>query len=61
MTDKGQEQYDGLLTRSYFDIPRERIGVLAGSQGYVEVALKEQSAAAKLGVKPMDSVRIRIS
>jgi S-adenosyl-L-methionine hydrolase (adenosine-forming) len=55
------EQYDGLTTISYFDIPERRFGLLLGSQGFVEIALKEASAAAWLHSKPLDSLSIRFS
>ncbi len=59
--DKGEDWYDSVSTVSYFDIPTGRFGLLLGSQGYLEIALKEANAAAKLGVKHMDRLTIRIS
>ncbi len=49
----------GTITTSYFDIPSHGFGVLRGSQGYLEIALKEASAAATLGVKTLDSLEIQ--
>ncbi|HYY91531.1 MAG TPA: SAM-dependent chlorinase/fluorinase [Candidatus Dormibacteraeota bacterium] len=51
----------GLVARSYSDIPTSRFGLLVGSQGYVEIALKEASAAKKLRVKVLDPLEIRFS
>ncbi|MBO0888298.1 SAM-dependent chlorinase/fluorinase, partial [Candidatus Bathyarchaeota archaeon] len=51
----------GLMTRSYFDIPVGRFGLLVGSQGYVEIALKEASAANKLRARVLDRLEIRLS
>jgi len=59
--ERTREQHDGLTTTSYFDIPEHRFGLLLGSQGYLEVALKEASAAARLRLKPLDSLSIRFS
>jgi S-adenosyl-L-methionine hydrolase (adenosine-forming) len=56
---EGGRQYDGLITTSYFDIPSHGFGILQGSQGYLEIALKEASAAARLGAKTLDSLEIR--
>jgi S-adenosylmethionine hydrolase len=58
---EGEGQYKGIATVSYFDVPPGRLGLLLGSQGYLEIALKEASAAAKLRVKPLDRLTIRIS
>jgi S-adenosyl-L-methionine hydrolase (adenosine-forming) len=61
ISEKTREQHDGSTTTSYFDIPEHRFGLLLGSQGYLEVALKEASAAARLHLKPLDSLSIRFS
>jgi S-adenosyl-L-methionine hydrolase (adenosine-forming) len=57
----GENQYDGLTVESYSDIPIGRLGLLRGSQGYLEIALREASAAARLRVKSLDSLEIRFS
>ncbi len=59
--EKRRNRYDGLVTRSYFDLPLDRFGLLAGSQGFFEIALREASAAAKLGVKLLDRLEISFS
>jgi S-adenosyl-L-methionine hydrolase (adenosine-forming) len=56
---KRGRQHDGLITTSYFDIPPHGFGVLRGSQGYLEIALKEASASARLDVKSLDPLEIR--
>lgn len=57
----GENQQDGFTVRSYSDIPVGRLGLLRGSQGYLEIALREASAAARLRVKSLDSLEIRFS
>ena len=54
-------QFEGLTTISYSEIPDGRFGLLLGSQGYLEIALKEASAAAKLHVRPLDTLELRLS
>jgi S-adenosylmethionine hydrolase len=49
------------IARTYSDIPRDQLGIVLGSQGYVEIAMRESSAAARLGLKPLDRVEIRFS
>lgn len=39
------------LVQSYADLDREEFGLLAGSQGYLEVALRQASAARELGLR----------
>ena len=55
------EKVQGLVARTYSEIPTSRFGLLVGSQGYVEIALKEASAAKKLRVKVLDPLEIRFS
>lgn len=54
-------QFEGLRMNSYSEIPDDRFGLLLGSQGYLEIALKEASAAAKLHVRPLDTLELRLS
>jgi S-adenosylmethionine hydrolase len=54
-------QSSGSICRTYSDIPRDQLGIILGSQGYVEIAMRESSAAACLGLKPLDRVEIRFS
>ena len=57
----GENLRDGLTVKSYSAIPTGRLGLLLGSQGYLELALREASAAARLHVKSLDSLEIRFS
>jgi len=56
-----QGRFSGLVSRTYSDIPQSQIGVIRGSQGYLEIAMREGSAAANLGLKPLDQIEIRLS
>src|SRR2546425_7025152 len=47
------------IARTYSEIHRDQLGIIWGSQGYVEIAMRESSAAARLGIKPLDQVEIR--
>ena len=39
------------MVQSYADLSRDEFGLLAGSQGYLEVALRQASAARELGLR----------
>jgi len=56
-----QGRLSGMAARTYSNIPTGQIGVILGSQGYLEIAMREGSAAARLGVKPLDQIEIRFS
>jgi S-adenosylmethionine hydrolase len=56
-----QGQFPGLVGRTYSDISRTQLGVILGSQGYLEIAMREGSAAARLGLKPLDQIEMRLS
>jgi S-adenosylmethionine hydrolase len=56
-----QGRLSGVAARTYSNIPNGQIGVILGSQGYLEIAMREDSAAARLGVKPLDQIEIRFS
>ncbi len=56
-----QGRLSGMVARTYSNIPTGQIGVILGSQGYLEIAMREGSAAARLGVKPLDQIEIRFS
>jgi S-adenosylmethionine hydrolase len=58
-TERGR--FSGSIANTYSDIPRNQIAVILGSQGYAEIAMKEKSAAARLGLKPLGRVEIRLS
>lgn len=46
-------------TETYADLPRNRIGLIAGSQGVLELAMNQQSCARALGLTPGDKVRMQ--
>jgi S-adenosylmethionine hydrolase len=54
-------RWSGSIARTYHDVARDQIAVILGSQGYVEIVMREHSAAARLGLKPLDQVEIRFS
>jgi S-adenosylmethionine hydrolase len=56
-----QARLSGMAARIYSNIPTGQIGVILGSQGYLEIAMREDSAAARLGLKPLDQIEIRLS
>ena len=56
-----QGQFPGLVGRTYSDISHAQIGVIRGSQGHLEIAMRESSAAARLGLKPLDQIEMRLS
>ncbi len=49
----------GVVAKTYSDIPDRKLGLIQGSQGYLEVALREASAAGRLRIKPLDRLQIR--
>lgn len=51
----------GLVAKTYSEIPLTRLAMIRGSQGYLEIAIREKSAAARLRVKPLDRVVIGFS
>jgi hypothetical protein len=55
----GQTRIDRLAA-SYAEIKDSRPFFLVNSQGLIEIAVRESSAAAALGLKPGDPVRIRL-
>ena len=54
-------RHRGLVTRSYYEIPSDQLGLLVGSQGFLEIASREASAAKKIGVKLLDRLEIGFS
>jgi len=62
VSSKGEmASYEGMTTKSYFEIPEHQFGLLLGSQGYLELAMRQASAAARLHVRPLDILSIRFS
>lgn len=56
-----QRRARGLVAKTYSDIPHSRLAMIQGSQGYLEIAMRASSAAARLGLKPLDHVMIDFS
>jgi len=56
----GERRIDRFVT-SYAEVKDDRPFFLVNSQGLVEIAVREGSAAAWLGAKPGDPVRIRLA
>lgn len=54
---RGQE-HQAMFVKSYFDVASERLAVLWGSQGYLEVALPKDNAARLLGVEAFDPMEL---
>jgi S-adenosyl-L-methionine hydrolase (adenosine-forming) len=54
-------RFSGSIAKTYSDIHEGQLGIVVGSQGYVEIAMRERSAAARLGLKSLDRVKIRSS
>lgn len=52
-------EIDCVFVDVYSDIPRGKVGMLFGSQGYLEVSLREASAADRFRVRLGDLVEIR--
>lgn len=50
--------YDGSLVESYSELLEDQIGLLLGSQGYFEIAIREGSAANMLNVGSLDQLKI---
>ena len=55
-----QRSFSGQLVGTYSDIPRGQLGVLRGSQGFLEIAMKERNAAGKLGIGLLDRIQISL-
>lgn len=56
----GTGVFQGRVVNSYYEVEPGELVVLRGSQGYVEVALREQPAASLLGVKSRDELELRL-
>ena len=54
-TRKLQAQY----ARSYYEVDTGAMAVLLGSQGFLEIAIREEDARHKLDVKPLDKLELR--
>ncbi len=54
-------RFQGLVSITYSDTPSGQLALILGSQGYLEIAMRARSAAARLAVKPLDRVGLRFS
>jgi S-adenosylmethionine hydrolase len=54
-TRKLQAQY----ARSYYEVAKGAMAILLGSQGFLEIAIREGNARDKLDVKPLDKLELR--
>ena len=54
----GKGEFRARVAKSYHELGPEDIGVLMGSQGYVEIALRERSASEELDLKPLDELEL---
>ena len=54
-TRKLQAQY----ARTYYEVDKGAMAVLPGSQGFLEIAIREEDARHKLDVKPLDKLELR--
>lgn len=50
-----------LVASSYSEIPNGRLGLILASQGFLEIAMKESSAARKLAIRSGDDLELRFS
>jgi S-adenosyl-L-methionine hydrolase (adenosine-forming) len=54
-------RFSASIGSTYSEIPIDQFGIILGSQGYVEIVMKESSAASRLGLKPLEHLEIRFS
>jgi S-adenosyl-L-methionine hydrolase (adenosine-forming) len=54
-----EQRFEGLVVKSYSELPPHQVGLLLGSQGYLEIAVREGNAAKKLGIGSSDELTIR--
>jgi S-adenosyl-L-methionine hydrolase (adenosine-forming) len=52
------QRFDGSIAKSYSELLPGKIGLLLGSQGYLEIAVREGSAAKKLGIRSSDQLTV---
>ena len=56
MIRSGKGEFRARIVHSYHQLGPDIIGVLIGSQGYLEIALRERSASEELDLKPLDEL-----
>ena len=55
----GKGEFRARLAKSYHELGPDIVGVLMGSQGYLEIAIRERSAGEELDLKPLDELEFR--
>ncbi len=55
----GIRKLEAHYARSYYEVDKGAMAVLLGSQGFLEIAVREGSARDKLVVKPLDKLELR--
>jgi S-adenosylmethionine hydrolase len=55
----GRRRFGISFVRTYDDLPGAAVGCLFGSHGFLEIAMKERSAAKAIGVRPGSKLTIR--
>ena len=58
MISTGKAVSPARIVKSYYQLAPDIVGVLMGSQGYVEIALRERSASEELDLKPLDELEL---
>ena len=54
----GNSEFHARIVKSYYELAPDIVGVLIGSQGYAEIALRERSASEELDLKPLDELEL---
>jgi len=54
----GRKKWMGKHVGTYGDVDRGKLALMCGSQGYIEIALREKSAGEVLGVKVLDALGV---
>ncbi len=55
----GTRKLEAHYARSYYEVDKGAMVVLLGSQGFLEIAVREGSARDKLDVKPLETLELR--
>ena len=55
----GSRKLQAQCVRSYYEVDKGAMAVLVGSQGYLEVAVREGNAKDKLDVRPLEKLEFR--
>jgi S-adenosyl-L-methionine hydrolase (adenosine-forming) len=55
----GKREFRPRIARSYYELGPNVVGILMGSQGYLEIAIRERSASEELDLKPLDQLEFR--